>query len=82
MNDSHESNNDWIEDRKLVHNQLKYLTDEVHGLRTDFTKFDKDTCLEIALLKQKAGWWGAIAGAIVSVVCTILAAFIINAITK
>lgn len=45
----------------LVIQQLEHLNAKVDELDKDLAKLDKDVCREIALLKQKAGLWGAIA---------------------
>jgi len=65
-----------------VLHQLEFLTEEVKGLRVDFTRFDKDTCTEVALLKQKAGVWGAVAGLVGALVVTVVAQLIIHSLTK
>lgn len=65
-----------------VMHQLEFLTTEVHSLRDAVTKLDKDTCLELGLIKQKASIWGAVWGMIASAAISVIATLIIHAVSK
>jgi hypothetical protein len=81
--------NGWAEYKMSVMHQLEFLTAEVHGTRVDLNEHDKNNIktlgevkTEIALLKQKAGAWGAVAGVLGAVVVTVVAQLIIHILTR
>jgi hypothetical protein len=74
--------NGWGEYKMSVMHQLEFLTAEVHSLRDTVTDLDKNMCTEIAVLKTKAGTWGAVAGALGAVIVTVIGQLVIHALTK
>lgn len=56
----------WIENRKLIVNELTRLANDVHAIRETFNAFRQkdiaDLRTDIALLKLKSSLWGAVLG--------------------
>jgi hypothetical protein len=83
------SGNGFGEYKRLILQQIEFQLLETKSLRKDLSDHDLNNVrsfgkldTEIALLKQKAGTWGAIAGAVGAMLVTVVAQLIIHAMTK
>ena len=65
---SEKDENGWPEYKIAVLKQLEFLTTTVTKIDDTVNKIDKETAVEIALLKQKAGIWGGIVGLVVTLI--------------
>lgn len=63
-----DSDNGWVEYRKLVLSELERLNTSVEGLRDDLNNIRND----ITALKIKAGFWGLVGATPVAVVIALL----------
>lgn len=66
----------WGEYKRHVVGELDRLTQEVRSLREELGRFRADDIsaikVEVAMLKVKAGLWGAVAGAVPATVAALL----------
>jgi hypothetical protein len=70
--------NGWAEYKRTVLQQLEFHQNELKEIKDIVTRIDKETCVEIKLLKQKVALWGAISGFVVSVVVSIVGRFFLR----
>jgi hypothetical protein len=70
----------WGEYRRLVLAELERIARDMESLADKVERFRADELAairtEVALLKQKAAFWGAIAGVIVTVLVSLIPKFI------
>jgi hypothetical protein len=66
----------WGEYRRLVLNELERIARDIEGLADKMSRFQSEELsaikTEVALLKQKAAFWGAIAGIIGTLLVSLL----------
>lgn len=57
---------DWYQNRKLIANELRRMSEEIQIIRSDIDKYRRediaDIKTDIALLRLKSSLWGAIMG--------------------
>lgn len=70
--------NSWSEYRRLVTQSLKDLDQDIKDITKDVNNMRYELGVEIAQLKVKSAFWGAIAGVVVTVIGTVIVDIILR----